>query len=61
MPISQTNLAFIIWKLRKSRHWTQAQLAEASGVSRRTVQEVERDASKVKVKTIRAILDALHD
>jgi putative transcriptional regulator len=45
--------------LRKERHWSQADLAEAAGVSERTIYSIENGQHVPQPKKMRAILDAL--
>lgn len=45
--------------LRKERGWSQEELAEAAGVSPRTVYSIEKGERQPQPKKLRAILDAL--
>ena len=45
--------------LRRRKEWTQADLAEAAGLSRISVSNAERDLEKVLLSTYRKIFEAL--
>lgn len=49
-----------VQKLRKLRGMNQRELAAASRLSLRTIQTVEQDSADVRVKTYKAIAEALH-
>lgn len=52
-------MALKIRELRKSRGWTQEQLAEKAGVSRSYLTEIETGAKTVNVRRLDAIAEAL--
>lgn len=62
MPDSQErnrDLGQKIRSLRLRRFWTQEQLAEASGVGRVTVARLEAGSGTPRLRTVRALADAL--
>lgn len=54
------SIGITIWKLRTAKGWTQAELAERSGVSIATIGQIERlQLTNPRVDTLRMIFDAL--
>ncbi len=48
-----------IKEIRKSKNWTQAQLAEMSGIEPSNISHIERAATKVSLPTLVSIANAL--
>ncbi len=48
-----------IKEIRKSKNWTQAQLAEISGIEPSNISHIERAATKVSLPTLVSIANAL--
>lgn len=46
--------------IRKKIGWTQAQVAEAAGLSDRTYADIERGTANMRLQTLLRICDALH-
>lgn len=46
--------------IRKQIGWTQAQVAEAAGLSDRTYADIERGTANMRLQTLLSICDALH-
>ena len=59
MPDLNNGLGGMIKAMRKSRCWTQAELAAASGLERTSITNIERGNQMLTVRTINAIADAL--
>lgn len=55
----RTTIAARIHELRKQNGFTQRELAERSGVSRRTIQAIEAGDTLPRIEALRKILEAL--
>src|SRR5687768_14542994 len=59
LPHMANQIAASVRRLRKSRDWTQEQLAEAAGVSRSTINKIEKGERDHDHSTVQAIARAL--
>ena len=55
----RTTIAARIHELRKQNGFTQRELAERSGVSRRTIQAIEAGDTLPRIEALRKVLEAL--
>lgn len=59
MIIDYTTIGNRIREFRKTRNWTQAQLAEKSGIEPSNISHIERAATKLSLPTLISIANAL--
>ena len=52
-------LAAVVRRLRKGRDWSQSELAEAAGVSRVFISQLENGKARAEVRLVLAVLQAL--
>jgi transcriptional regulator with XRE-family HTH domain len=58
--LSPVTLGRALTALRSAHGWTQADLAEASGVAKAQISRYERDVDQPSMRTLRSLLQALH-
>lgn len=59
MSIDYISIGQRIRELRESKHWTQAKLAEKSGIEPSNISHIERAATKLSLPTLVNIANAL--
>lgn len=59
MEINYIDIGLRVRDLRRKKHWTQAHLAELSGVEPSNISHIERGATKLSLPTLVRLADAL--
>ena len=57
--VPKVNIPRLVWLRRVDHEWTQAQLAEAAGLSVRTIEKIEQGRGQPSIETLSRLARAL--